>query len=63
MSRNCKNGTFAKLSSFSSIARTSFDSEGKNVAELENWIDELDADLPKLTQFILPVSLIRGSFH
>lgn len=35
------------------IARTAFDIS--HVAKLEEWIDELDEDLPKLTQFILPV--------
>lgn len=35
------------------IARTAFDIS--HVSKLEEWIDELDEDLPKLTQFILPV--------
>ncbi|KAI9358374.1 Adenosylcobalamin biosynthesis, ATP:cob(I)alamin adenosyltransferase-like protein, partial [Pilaira anomala] len=36
------------------LARTVFDINGDNVKELENWIDEFDAQLPQLTQFILP---------
>ncbi len=28
--------------------------QGQHTTELENWIDQLDAELPKLTQFILP---------
>jgi cob(I)alamin adenosyltransferase len=38
------------------LTRTQFDKSGELVLEIENWIDTLDVDLPKLTQFILPVS-------
>jgi cob(I)alamin adenosyltransferase len=36
------------------VARTRFDAEGNHVKELENWIDDYDQQLPKLTKFILP---------
>ncbi|KAG2231992.1 hypothetical protein INT48_004802 [Thamnidium elegans] len=36
------------------LARTAFDTNGNHVKDLENWIDEYDEQLPKLTQFILP---------
>ncbi|KAI8141174.1 Adenosylcobalamin biosynthesis, ATP:cob(I)alamin adenosyltransferase-like protein, partial [Fennellomyces sp. T-0311] len=36
------------------LARTAFDAEGKHVAQLEHWIDAMDTELPRLTQFILP---------
>ena len=36
------------------VARTRFDAEGNHVQELENWIDDYDQQLPKLTKFILP---------
>ncbi|KAL1934918.1 hypothetical protein VTP01DRAFT_4058 [Rhizomucor pusillus] len=35
-------------------ARTIFDPDGNLCAQLERWIDEMDAHLPQLTQFILP---------
>lgn len=38
------------------LARTAFDTNGNHVKDLEDWIDEYDEQLPKLTQFILPVS-------
>ncbi|KAI8976530.1 Adenosylcobalamin biosynthesis, ATP:cob(I)alamin adenosyltransferase-like protein [Pilobolus umbonatus] len=34
------------------LSKTDFDA--KYVVEMEGWIDELDAELPRLTQFILP---------
>ncbi|CAO3607872.1 unnamed protein product [Mucor hiemalis] len=36
------------------LARTAFDTNGIHVTNLEEWIDEYDEQLPKLTQFILP---------
>lgn len=33
----------------------------KHVLEIENWIDELDAQLPKLTGFILPGGSTAGA--
>ncbi|SAL98855.1 hypothetical protein [Absidia glauca] len=36
------------------LARTTFDPHGKLVLELEQWIDAMDEELPRLTQFILP---------
>ncbi|KAI8089328.1 Adenosylcobalamin biosynthesis, ATP:cob(I)alamin adenosyltransferase-like protein [Halteromyces radiatus] len=36
------------------LERTSFDPEGKLVLELEQWIDFMDEELPRLTKFILP---------
>ncbi|KAL0080070.1 Adenosylcobalamin biosynthesis, ATP:cob(I)alamin adenosyltransferase-like protein [Phycomyces blakesleeanus] len=36
------------------LQRTTFDEEGEHVAQLEKWIDEMDAELPRLTKFILP---------
>ncbi|CAO3661035.1 unnamed protein product [Umbelopsis ramanniana] len=36
------------------IARTAFDKSGSLVAELEEWIDEMDEQLPPLKNFILP---------
>ena len=35
------------------VARTEFESHHSE--ELEKWIDELDTELPELTNFILPV--------
>ncbi|RUP40798.1 cobalamin adenosyltransferase-domain-containing protein [Jimgerdemannia flammicorona] len=37
------------------LAKTTFDTQGIFVADLEQWIDELTAELPPLTKFILPV--------
>ncbi|KAJ3207015.1 hypothetical protein HDU82_004137 [Entophlyctis luteolus] len=39
------------------LARTEFDVDGSLVAELENWIDELDTNLEPLKNFILPASI------
>ncbi|KAL9550286.1 hypothetical protein PS6_005613 [Mucor atramentarius] len=36
------------------LARTRFDADGQHVKALEDWIDEYDQQLPKLTKFILP---------
>lgn len=36
-----------------------FDTDGSFTRQLEQWIDEMDARLPVLTSFILPVSLVR----
>ncbi|KAI9497081.1 Adenosylcobalamin biosynthesis, ATP:cob(I)alamin adenosyltransferase-like protein [Zychaea mexicana] len=36
------------------LAKTVFDEEGKEVAKLEQYIDAMTAELPRLTQFILP---------
>ncbi|ORZ21714.1 cob(I)yrinic acid a,c-diamide adenosyltransferase, mitochondrial-like protein [Absidia repens] len=36
------------------LERTTFDSQGKLVSELEQWIDTMDEELPRLTKFILP---------
>lgn len=35
-------------------ARTRFDADGQHVKTMEDWIDEYDQQLPKLTKFILP---------
>ncbi|CAO3614750.1 unnamed protein product [Cunninghamella echinulata] len=36
------------------LKKTTFDTDGEIVKELENWIDTMDEELPKLTKFILP---------
>ena len=37
------------------IQRSQFDAQGEAVKRLEAWIDFMDATLPPLTAFILPV--------
>ncbi|KAI8852506.1 Adenosylcobalamin biosynthesis, ATP:cob(I)alamin adenosyltransferase-like protein [Chytridium lagenaria] len=36
------------------LSKTHFDVDGLLAKELENWIDELDQELPKLVNFIIP---------
>ncbi|KAF9975436.1 hypothetical protein BGZ73_000941 [Actinomortierella ambigua] len=36
------------------LARTEFDSDSQHVQDLEQWIDQMDQELPPLTSFILP---------
>lgn len=44
------------------LQRSQFDRSGSAVSRLEAWIDHLDAQLPPLTAFILPVKLFFLSF-
>ncbi|CAO3621499.1 unnamed protein product [Cunninghamella blakesleeana] len=36
------------------LQKTTFDTDGNIVKEIEGWIDIMDEELPKLTKFILP---------
>ena len=47
--------TPAQTSSSSKLTRTQFDAS--NTKKLESWIDELDAQLPPLKNFVIPVSV------
>ena len=47
-------------SSDTKVAYTKF--SPKFTAKLEEWIDGLDAQLPPLTNFVIPVSVVRGLF-
>lgn len=40
-------------------AGTVFDADGSFTRQLEQWIDEMDAELPPLTAFILPVYMAQ----
>ncbi|KAI8869333.1 hypothetical protein GQ42DRAFT_123907 [Ramicandelaber brevisporus] len=51
---NSSIATPASSKSKSRVAKTRFDPDGECTKMLENWIDELDAKLPPLTNFILP---------
>jgi cob(I)alamin adenosyltransferase len=44
-----------------SIERTKFDEI--HVTNLEKWIDEMDAELPPLTHFILPVRRLLELYY
>ncbi|KAI9020790.1 Adenosylcobalamin biosynthesis, ATP:cob(I)alamin adenosyltransferase-like protein [Phycomyces nitens] len=36
------------------LQKTLFDEDGEHAVQLEKWIDAMDAELPRLTKFILP---------
>ena len=54
---NAAIATPKQTSSEAKIKRTEFDPTGDLTKELEGWIDSYDAQLPKLTRFILPVRM------